>query len=419
MSQDNASFTFLHRIEEVELNIEDGRWQSALALALTLPDICGGIAFPEIVKRYRDGRAVLDRNQRPTRDVGNQYIRWFDTYAAPFFKVSAQDISPYICGERCWQLRCEYLHQNKGFANTEDNTSIRFHLGVNCGTSVCQLDRISSANSLTDIRIDIEQFCRRMCRAVRAYYEAVHTEKDFNLYNTPVLDFIKASQDEKSNATIAIMCSDSAYGNGLRLVLQNLSKHILVFETPEAARKELSKKKPMLWIVTEPLTKQPDQPWRADKRTPVILLSNQPESEIAIEKNAGKLTVLPLPVLPETLRNAVKAYLLTKEDKKLRMIIIIFSLILLLLAYFLYVQKKKVISLQQQISDLQSKISILEKQDLATEQYNDSLRQEANTVHLYASLSLEETRKTSIKDKQSQIIRSSEHILELLNNEKV
>ena len=36
----------LHRIEEVELNIEDGRWQSALALALTLPDICGGIAFP-------------------------------------------------------------------------------------------------------------------------------------------------------------------------------------------------------------------------------------------------------------------------------------------------------------------------------------------------------------------------------------
>ena len=227
MIQDNASFTFLHRIEEVELNIEDGRWQSALALALTLPDICGGIAFPEIVKRYRDGRAVLDRNQRPTRDVGNQYIRWFDTYAAPFFKVSAQDISPYICGERCWQLRCEYLHQNKGFTNTDDNTSIRFHLGVNCGTSVCQLDRISSANSLTDIRIDIEQFCRRMCRAVRAYYEAVHTEKDFNIYNTPVLDFIKASQDEKSNATIAIMCSDSAYGNGLRLVLQNLSKHIL------------------------------------------------------------------------------------------------------------------------------------------------------------------------------------------------
>ena len=102
------------------------------------------------------------------------------------------------------------------------------------------------------------------------------------------------------------------------------------------------------------------------------------------------------------------------------MIIIIISIILLLLllTFFLYIQKKKVMSLQQQIGDLQNKISILEKQYLAAEQYKDSLKQEANTVHLYASLSLEEAKKTSIKDKQSQIIRSSEHILELLNNEK-
>ena len=71
--QGDVSFTFLDRIEEVELNIVDRQWQSALAL--TLPDICGGIAFPEIVKHYRDGRVMLDRQKNPTRDVGNQYIR--------------------------------------------------------------------------------------------------------------------------------------------------------------------------------------------------------------------------------------------------------------------------------------------------------------------------------------------------------
>ena len=64
-----------------------------------------------------------------------------------------------------------------------------------------------------------------------------------------------------------------------------------------------------------------------------------------------------------------------------------------LLTFFLYIQKKKVMSLQQQIGDLQNKISILEKQYLAAEQYKDSLRQEAYTVHLYASLSLEEAKK--------------------------
>ena len=102
--QGDVSFTFLDRIEEVELNIVDRRWQSALALALTLPDICGGIAFPEIVKHYRDGRVMLDRKKNPTRDVGTQYIRWFDEYAGDYFKLSQFDEKPYICGERCWQL---------------------------------------------------------------------------------------------------------------------------------------------------------------------------------------------------------------------------------------------------------------------------------------------------------------------------
>ena len=65
MNRANVSFTFLDRVTEVELNVRDGRWQSALALALTLPDICGGIAFPDIVKRYRDGRIILDRQKNP------------------------------------------------------------------------------------------------------------------------------------------------------------------------------------------------------------------------------------------------------------------------------------------------------------------------------------------------------------------
>ena len=39
--QGDISFTFLDRIKEVELNIVDRRWQSALALELTLPYICG------------------------------------------------------------------------------------------------------------------------------------------------------------------------------------------------------------------------------------------------------------------------------------------------------------------------------------------------------------------------------------------
>ena len=65
MDRSDVSFTFLDRIREIEENIEDGRFQSALALAVTLPDICGGIAFPELVKRGRDGRILRDRSGSP------------------------------------------------------------------------------------------------------------------------------------------------------------------------------------------------------------------------------------------------------------------------------------------------------------------------------------------------------------------
>lgn len=233
----DVSFTFLDRIEEIELNILDRRWQSALALALTLPDICGGIAFPEIVKHYRDGRVMLDRQKNPTRDVGTQYIRWFDEYAGDYFKLSQSDEKPYICGERCWQLRCEYLHQNKGFLNDENN--IRFHLGLNCGMSVCQLDSTNVQENGIDIRIDIEQFCLRMCKAAKSYYDKVNLEKDFSLYNTPVLDFIQVTQKKKDASIIALICGNERYAKGLNEALQFISEQIMLFYTPESTKTKL------------------------------------------------------------------------------------------------------------------------------------------------------------------------------------
>lgn len=306
---DITSFTFLNRVEEVEFNIQDRRWQSALALALTLPDICGGIAFPDIVKRYRDGRVMLDRQKLPTRDVGGQYIRWFDTYASNFFKLSESDRLPYICGERCWQLRCEYLHQNKGFLNDEEEQRVRFHLGVNCGTSVCQMKEDMVSSDGQDIRIDIEQFCLRMCQAARSYYEATHTEKDFSLYHTPVLDFVKAKETSSKNEIIAVLSGEERYSNGLQKILRKLPVQLYVSTSPEVVRKKLGRKKPRLWIVTEEMLSQPNQPWRADRVTPTIVLLQTSSLAVQIPKEAGKLQILNMPIQPKVLRDMVESYL--------------------------------------------------------------------------------------------------------------
>lgn len=305
MNRANVSFTFLDRVTEVELNIRDGRWQSALALALTLPDICGEIAFPDIVKRYRDGRIILDRQKNPTRDVGAQYIRWFDEFADDFFKISSEDKAPYICGERCWQLRCEYLHQNKGFFNDENSSHIHFHLGINCGTSVCQLDQQEIRNG--DVRIDIEQFCIRMCRAARSYYEAVHKEKDFSLYNTPVLDFIQAGQGTRTNPLLAILCEDTRYARGLSIAVKSVSAQVLIFSSIEEVRKKLGRRKPVVWIVMDEVIKENEQEWKKSRKRPMILLTGNPQKYLQSEQD--KLTVRTLPVKPEELRKAIRQYL--------------------------------------------------------------------------------------------------------------
>ena len=304
MKRGDASFTFLSRIQEIEWNVEDGRWQSALALALTLPDICGGIEYPELVKKYRDGRVRKDQNGEMVRDVGSQYIQWFNHFAADYFKRDAQDAEPYLSGERCWQLRCEYLHQNKGFSNEDGSDNTYFHLGINCVTSVCMSEESGEEQNRGHIRLDIQQICSRMCLAARAYYEENHNRKDFSLYHTPVLDFVQwANRGENLEKTIAIVCSDRDYGEGIKGALRKVSGLIEIFKSPEAAKAFLKKKKPALWVITGEMAEQKNQPWKID-RVPVVVLS-QSEPEIKDRKYSW----IPIPFSVNRLRDDVRKWL--------------------------------------------------------------------------------------------------------------
>lgn len=301
MKQGDASFTFLSRIGEIERNLQDERWQSALALALTLPDICGGIEYPELVKRYRDGRVMPDRNGEPARDVGNQYVRWFDEYAAEYFKRRPDDRVPYLTGQRCWQLRCEYLHQNRGFVNEDGSEETYFHLGINCGTSVCAETLDDSRQEKGHIRLDIQQMCFRMCVAARKYYKKNCETKDFSLYHTPVLDFVQwASRGEDIGKTIAVVCSDRDYGRGIMSVLRSVSSLTEVFRNPESAKAFLQKKRPAVWIITSEMLEQKNQPWKADN-VPVIVLSG-----IRPEMEGKKYTWVPVPFSIDALRTIVR-----------------------------------------------------------------------------------------------------------------
>ena len=147
----------------------------------------------------------------------------------------------------------------------------------------------------------------RMCKAAKSYYDKVHLEKDFSLYNTPVLDFIQVTQKKKAASIIALVCGSERYAKGLKETLQFISDQIMLFYTPESTKTKLGKHKPDLWIVTEDMTSQPNQPWRADRTTPVILITGNPDA-VEIKKNSGKLTVLSMPLSIVDLRKTVEIY---------------------------------------------------------------------------------------------------------------
>ena len=135
-------------------------------------------------------------------------------------------------------------------------------------------------------------------------------EKDFSLYNTPVLDFIQTKKEFRSNPLIVVMCTKPMYANGLSMTLKQISTQILICQAAEEARKNLGKRKPAIWIVTEEMMEQQDQPWRSGINRPVIILTRDIEKDYQIQKTDGKLTVLSFPIQPEVLRNAVKLYLM-------------------------------------------------------------------------------------------------------------
>lgn len=269
----DVSFSFTDRVREIEENLRDQRFQSALALALTLPDICGGIAFPEMIKKYRDGRIMRNRSGEPSRDTGRQYIQWIDSYAAPFLKKDPADDKPYISGERCWQLRCEYLHQNRGFDNEDEQAEMHFHLGINCGSSVCNVDSESEQNGITSIRLDIQELCRRLCMAAKTYYEEQKDSKVFELYNTPVIDFIKWKEETfAQQKVLAVVVRDKVYAQGLKLAFESAYRMVVTAVSWEEIKKKLKKQKPDVWIVEECFEEQVVKEEKAERKPVVFLL---------------------------------------------------------------------------------------------------------------------------------------------------
>lgn len=171
------------RIKEIIKSIESECYLSALALSLTIPDICGQIEYPDMI--YQNGK------QKGRRKGKDQYIRWFDEFVKPLFFINGEDTPKnQMDGRTCYALRCAYLHAGN-YNLKEQNKEIAidiFKLHVNKIKGQYLIHNSyhqENGNNIVDL--DVYGFCHLITIAAQNYYS--QKEKAlFEKFDSVVID---------------------------------------------------------------------------------------------------------------------------------------------------------------------------------------------------------------------------------------
>lgn len=156
---------FLRKINEVRAAIDSQLYNCALALALTLPDICGKVEYPN------------------EKSSGKRYQNWFNNYALGFFTESAIKLPEestvpivWFSAKECWALRCSVLHAGNYDTDGIDLSLITLHAHIRDAKNYSHMARDSQF-----VDWDVIYICEKLCSASEEYYNSTHNKKLFLL----------------------------------------------------------------------------------------------------------------------------------------------------------------------------------------------------------------------------------------------
>ncbi len=167
--------------------VGDKNWYAALALALSLPDICGWLDSGET-------------------KVGLRYQAWFKQYLNHHYDKRLREkepgivseCGPFLNGSDCYALRCAFLHQ--GLEDlTEQNAKkvlsrVYFHANDKAGHCVMVNDLLS---------LDVRTFCGEVADAADAWFAArgndpkvkERSDKRLLIYSLPFVQMVADTTD--------------------------------------------------------------------------------------------------------------------------------------------------------------------------------------------------------------------------------
>jgi len=176
----------LFAIRDIRLALKHSSYLSALALALTIPDICGQIEYPHLTSNSGK-RNIKKQYEAWFNEWVNQYYADFTGWTDNFSKAK----NPYFTGEMCYRLRCSFLHAGNSdigvWNHDEGNGSdylYEFRLAVN-GADSFKLNWSEGLNDKSEIlktkivTVNIDKLCECICLSAEKYYQ----EHDYDLFN--------------------------------------------------------------------------------------------------------------------------------------------------------------------------------------------------------------------------------------------
>ncbi len=173
-------------IKEIESSLKSENFLAALALALTIPDICGKAEYPT------DGNGI-------------RYKKWYDEYIGKYERppdvYSEEDPTkvvneemPYMSGEIVYSLRNCFLHQgtpsiDKGKIREPRCQVTHFTLTIagamNGGSSSVSRNCFMSEDRRT-LEINIVNLCVKLCLVAKNYYR--DNKEKFNFFQYDLQD---------------------------------------------------------------------------------------------------------------------------------------------------------------------------------------------------------------------------------------
>ena len=154
----NVDSLKLH-IKEIESCLERMNYLAALHLSLSIPDILGGLTYPDLRRR-------------------KSYVKWFDehvkdvSFGILHSKIKFAEGCPKMSGEICYSLRNDLFHE--GTDELDDLNFNEFVLSFD--SSDFFIGRLSGSSFGEDDRVENKYFyvsCKELC------IDIIESAKDF------------------------------------------------------------------------------------------------------------------------------------------------------------------------------------------------------------------------------------------------